>query len=94
MRKKTVGTKSVLVFVGQAWLKAQPTSQVTRQLSLSPKAAALLSEQGEEAFEQQYGMFYVSRIFEGGYLSVLYSLEYRCGMDHAMTAYHGVVQEI
>lgn len=75
VRKQAAKTKSVVVFVGQAWRRA-PTSQVSQQLSLSPTAADLLSRQREEAFEQEFGVFYVNRIFEGGFLSVLYNLEY------------------
>ena len=42
VRKQAAGNKSVLFFVGQAWSRAQPTSQVSRQLSLLPGAALLL----------------------------------------------------
>ena len=83
-RSQTTETKHVQIFVGLAWHRTQPTSEVSRQLSLSPKAAALLCNQGEDAFEQEHGLFYVSRIFEGGFLSILYQAEYRCNSNLAL----------
>lgn len=89
VRKQAAGNKSVLFFVGQAWSRAQPTSQVSRQLSLLPGAALLLSSQGEDAFEHEFGLFYVSRIFDRGLLSVLYNMEYRCELTlHCCTLSH------
>lgn len=76
-RAKTAGAQSVLVFVGQAWRWSQPTNKVSCIPSLSATAADLLSSQGEEAFEHEFGMFYVKHVYDGGFLSMLYNFEYR-----------------
>ena len=48
----------------------------------------MLSEQGEDAFQQQYGLFYVNRIYIGGYLQAIYNLEYRFAFKFAMFVHH------
>lgn len=85
--KHTSQSKSALVFVGTAWRSAQPTSQAS-QLSLSPGAAELLLKQGEDAFEREFGLYYVKHIFEGGFISALYNLEFRCEIKLALLHSH------